>query len=273
MKPLFDIKNRRNTLSSLPLTLLAAATKGFYGDNPVQTETLSILSGANHYNHWIMNKVRSHIQGNVLEVGCGVGNFSQSILDLEAVTALTAVDIVVDYAEQTEARVVVPSGKGFDVKAMNLFDPTDQNTDLNAVHREFDTIILLNVLEHLENDRQALKTLSGYLKPGGKLVILVPAQPWLMSHYDIAIGHYRRYTKHSLHSLVQSVGQFNVQVLQNFNLLGILGWLWNFKIRQKRAFNNAHVGLFNHIAPFLQWIESKVSVPIGLSVLSVVQKA
>ncbi len=236
--------------------------------NPVQTETLSILNEANHYNNWIMDLVQPYLKGHVLEVGCGTGNFSQKILDTNAVSALTTVDVVSQYTETTLQRTNTPEGKTLSVETLDIFD--EENTTLS--HQRFDTIVLLNVLEHIENDEQAVERLNQYLNPGGQLIVLVPAQPLLMSAYDKAIGHFRRYTQVSLSDLFKKSGQWPITESRNFNVLGIAGWIWNFKIRQKQVFNNAHVGLFNRLVPMLQWLESKVSPMVGLSVFLVAEK-
>lgn len=255
-------------LSVLSAKLLEDHVGALLPDNPVQTETLSILSKADHYNNWIMSQISPHLSGKVLEVGCGTGNFSQKFLDHPKVSSVMAVDVVDGYAEKASEKTIVPEGKAFNAQTLDIFEK-DTASPFQA--ESFDTVVLLNVLEHIEDHQQAIKTLKRYLKPGGKIIILVPAQQWLMSDYDVAIGHFRRYSQITIEALLWKY-ELNVVENKNFNVFGIMGWIWNFKVRRKQVFNNAHVGLFNAMVPALKWLEDRVSMPVGLSVFAVAEK-
>jgi hypothetical protein len=133
-------------------------------------------------------------------------------------------------------------------------------------------VMMLNVLEHIEDDAHCLRVLKGLLQPEGKLLILVPALPWLYSEYDRSISHYRRYTKHSLRQVVEGQG-FRIRKLAYFNALGIAGWWVRFCLLKQTQFEPKSVRLFNILSPALQAVERLVPPPLGLSLVVVAENS
>lgn len=220
--------------------------------------TLESMSQAVWYNLWTLKKFLPHLSGDILEIGCGIGNFTNALTKYGSVWA---VDIEKEYIEQTKKNTKGKANVGFgDIeKGKYFFD------------KKFDTVICLNVLEHIKDDKRALKNLYSLLKKGGKLVLLVPAHQFLYGGIDEAIGHYRRYQKKSLNLMMKSLG-FEIINVRSLNFLGALGWWYSSKLRNKSIVEEGKVKIFNIIAPLVLPLENIVEPPFGTSVLIIAQK-
>lgn len=139
----------------------------------------------------IQRKVRPPADARILEIGCGTGH---NLAMLERFGAVEAIEL------DPAARAVAAQRLGRDVGSTRL-------PDLDGVpERQFDLIALLDVLEHVEDDRAALASIAKRLKPGGGLLLTVPAFPWMWSAHDVANHHHRRYTKKTLRTVVTEAG-------------------------------------------------------------------
>ncbi len=230
-------------------------------ENRIQTETLDVLAHADNYNRWILETFRPYLGERVLEVGCGTGNFSRLLLDLPNVRHLTAVDIVPAYVETVRNRLEVPEGKTLEAYCRNIFRDT---SNLGP----YDAIVMINVLEHIRNDREAVATLGSLLKPGGRLIVLVPAMRFLYSKYDRSIRHFRRYEKRRLETVLSEQG-FETEYLRYFNFVGMFGWWMKFCLMGQTEMHAGSVRLFDKISPAFRSVESLVPLPAGLSLISV----
>lgn len=230
-------------------------------ENRIQTETLDVLAQADNYNQWILETFRPYVGERVLEVGCGTGNFSSLLLGLERVRHLGVVDIVPAYIETLRNRLEIPQNKTLDARCQNIF------RDSAGLGR-YDTIILINVLEHIRNDREAVATLRRLLNPGGRLIILVPAMRFLYSRYDRSIRHFRRYEKTRLAMILDEQG-VKTEFLRYFNFVGMFGWWMKFCLMRQTEMHAGSVAFFDKISPLLRSAESLVSLPAGLSLIAV----
>lgn len=217
------------------------------------------MSQAIWYNQWTLKKFSKYIVGDILEVGCGIGNFTK---DLTKYGPVWAFDINKNHIATTIKKVKgkVQVGIG-DIETGNYF----------FKNRQFDSIICLNVLEHIQNDRKAVANLYKLLKPNGYLCLLVPANPFLMGEIDKAIGHFRRYNLNQLITLLGD-NQFKIILQENINFLGAIGWWWAGKVLKNKQVGLDKMRLFNFFAPLFLSIEDKIGTPIGTSILIVAQK-
>jgi 2-polyprenyl-3-methyl-5-hydroxy-6-metoxy-1,4-benzoquinol methylase len=218
---------------------------------------LETLSAADRFNDEVWKKVERFVGSDILEVGIGIGIFTDKLLTKGKVFG---VDIVPEFVEAAKRRhgarleyLVADMGKGI--------------PDILA-GRTFDTIVCMNVLEHIEDDARTLKNFMAMLKPGGKLVLVVPAYRLLFNPLDSHDGHFRRYEKAELRSKLADAG-FSVVHESRFNLFGILGWFVNGTILRRKDLPSGQMGLFNKVAPFLFWLENLTGPPMGLSLLAV----
>ena len=154
---------------------------------------VAIERGAPNYNAWLGSRLRAHLGNRVLEVGAGIGTITREILpDRELVIALEAEQAYADHLTKVFSR---------DRPRVRVLHSSVENTEWASLAAEhIDSVLLSNVLEHIEDDASATRNFRMVLAPGGTIVILVPALPILFGTLDEAVGHYRRYTRDSLRS-------------------------------------------------------------------------
>jgi SAM-dependent methyltransferase len=226
-----------------------------------QRETLDDLLEAVHYNRWIYRNVEAFLGKRILEVGCGTGNITGFLADKRQVLA---VDVHGGYLESAKKRLGEKPNLRF------------REFDLRKGVRSFrnfrpDTIISVNVLEHIDEDEAFLKESFGLLPPGGRVLVFVPAFQWLFGSMDKSYGHHRRYSKDSLNDKLRKTG-FEIDYCRYLNLLGVLGWWVNGKILRRKIIPKGQMLLYDQILRFVAPIEKYLPKPLGLSLFSVGRK-
>jgi 2-polyprenyl-3-methyl-5-hydroxy-6-metoxy-1,4-benzoquinol methylase len=226
--------------------------------------SLLLLSKRYNYNRWIYDNIHHFIGEDILEVGAGIGNITDFII---LKNNLTLIDINQNYIDYLNSKYSFRDKLNFD--ALNVDIQNIKSSHLAT--KNFDTIICLNILEHLENDRAAIENMSYLLRPKGRLIILVPALKTLYGSMDIAFEHYRRYNKKELRSLIH--GQ-NLQEIKfhYLNFFGLLGWFFNGRILKKKELPEKQTKLFDQLVPFLSFAEKIIKPPLGQSLILVAQK-
>lgn len=227
-------------------------------------EALQSLRNARWYSHWLVGHFSKYLSGEILEVGCGIGNFSRL---LSQYGKILATDINKAYLQRIKRELRIQGSKDITVG----FGDIEKKNFSFKPGRKFDSVVCLNVLEHLKNDHKALKNLYSILKPGGFLILLVPADNILYGEIDKAIFHYRRYGKFDLKKLVRSAG-FQILSLKKLNFIGGLGWFFSGKILRNKTISNSKVSLFSKLAPFFLWFEKFIEPPIGTSLLLIARR-
>jgi SAM-dependent methyltransferase len=228
---------------------------------------LEVMSDAENYVGWIFTElIAPHLGRSVLEIGSGIGTYSTRIAADPNVARLTCVEI--DASCNATARLALA--------AADVRKPVEHVVGDYlgaALHKDdYDTALLINVLEHLQDDRAAVAKAHGELRAGGTLVIFVPAFGLLMSTLDRRLGHYRRYTTGSLRRLLEGAG-FTVTALRYYNLTGFLGWLWRFRICGRTEQSHGMVRFFDRIVlPVQLLVERALPLPVGQSVYAVAKK-
>jgi len=218
------------------------------------------MQKVSRYNRWMWQQLAPFVGQRVLEVGAGVGNMTRFLLGRERVIAT---DLDEKYQQILH----------------HLFDAYPHVTigrfDLNggpppAGAERIDTVLCLNVLEHVERDDVALRGLHDLLEPGGRLVLLVPALPALYGSLDRALDHHRRYSRNELLQKLRAAG-FEVETNRFFNLLGVLGWTMNSRILKRTTFPPLQLALYDRLVPLFR-LESRFRLPIGMSLIAVARK-
>ena len=221
---------------------------------------LDAMSTAMNYHRWIVDSFRPYLGKSVAEVGAGIGTISQFLLktDLDRLVAFEpSPNMYPVLAEKLRHEQRAETVNGF-------FAPDSRE---NA----FDSVVYINVLEHIEDDRQELANALAALKPGGHILVFVPALAWLYSEFDRQIGHYRRYTKPGLAKLAREVGYTDVRT-RYFDVIGIVPWYVMFVLLRKHV-GYGSVTLYDKlVVPPLRRIERVVPPPIGKSVLLIARK-
>lgn len=206
------------------------------------------------------------LKGNILEVGSGLGTFSEHIIQRFSESLITLSDVSPTYVKNLEERF---GSSRVDAYKLDLNDPEDFR---KISHKKFDSIIAINVLEHIEDDKMALRQLHDLLSVGGTLVILVPANKFLYNVIDKSIGHWRRYTKDELRAKVKECG-FGTDEMFSFNILGMVGWYINGNVCKNPVINKQASGVFDKLVPAMRIIEKLLGRKIGLSVICFAKKA
>jgi len=225
---------------------------------------LLLLSERFNYNYWIYDNIHNHIGNHILEVGAGIGNITDFIIFKNN---LTLIDINQDYIGYLKAKYSFRDKLNFDVFNIDI-----QNITLSPIaDKKFDTIICLNILEHLEKDYKAIDNMISILDKEGKLIILVPALKTLYGSMDVSFNHLHRYNKKDLKRLIHDK---NLKIVDFFymNFLGLLGWFVNGRIFKKKELPVKQTILFDKIVPFLCLAEKIIRPPLGQSLILVAQK-
>ncbi|MFN8443184.1 MAG: class I SAM-dependent methyltransferase [Caldilineaceae bacterium] len=247
------------------ISMNAAATAE--QDDPIGRATLHRMASVDRYNRWIYEEIAPFSGRRLLEVGCGIGNMTDFFLDLEEVVGVDPLvssvhNITAKYAKYPNVHIY----QG---------DITTGETVEKLIDHRFDTIICLNVLEHIEQDQLALRHMYDLLVPGGRLLLFVPAGQFMYGSLDIALGHFCRYDQATLDAKVQQAG-FTILKSSYMNLAGIPGWWLNSRVLKRNILPIGQLQLFNILAPFFIAFEHSLrkvwDAPIGQSLLCIGQK-
>jgi 2-polyprenyl-3-methyl-5-hydroxy-6-metoxy-1,4-benzoquinol methylase len=247
----------KDALSAVWTIVRCAVTDDREGTDPLYA-TLRRMAVLDRYNAFLFDLIRPAIGQHVLEVGSGSGTMTHFLRDRDSVVAT---DIDGQYLHLLARRFehwtnvkVLPFDLGGEVPA-------------EIAAKRYDTIICLNVLEHIDGDRQALAHLRDLLEPGGKLVLLVPAHRKLFGTLDEAVGHHRRYSGQDVRALL---GEAGLRVEQQIfvNATSIPGWYLNGTILKRRSVPGMQARIANLLIPLYR-LEQKLGLPFGLSIIAV----
>jgi 2-polyprenyl-3-methyl-5-hydroxy-6-metoxy-1,4-benzoquinol methylase len=227
-------------------------------------DDLETMSEAVRYQAHIFGLVRPYIGRNVLEVGCGIGTMSRQILDLHAQLRLVCIEPNANCA--VRARETLAGEPRATVRACHL----EECSHVELQQERFDTIVCVNVLEHIEDDVRALALFRDVLAgTGGQAIVFVPAIQSIYGPHDAALGHHRRYSKRSLAAAFAAAGQ-DVVTMKYTNPIGLLGWMYNLYISGNTEHTSGQVRLFDRfVAPWALPLERLSAPPIGLSLFAV----
>lgn len=211
---------------------------------------------------WLFDMIEPFIGRRVLEVGCGVGNLLAHLRNREFVLGI-------DTSASSVEHVKTQFQNCTNIQAITC-DVTDSSFMEFKAHR-FDTIISLNVFEHIDNDVLAIRQSREVLTQEGKFILIVPAHQWLYGPMDRSIGHYRRY---SIQDLQSKMNQAGLQVIEQryINPLGALGWFTSGRLLGRKIPPVGQLNLFNRMMPLVRLIDKIKSIPFGLSVLSISER-
>lgn len=221
---------------------------------------LEELEQSKKYSAWILDLIAPHVAGRILEVGAGRGAYSQYFADHGHLTALEP--------SETNCAALRERLSGHpNVVVVNA------QLDGSAAPGSYDTVVLLNVLEHIPDDHRALVDIFESLAPGGKIVLWVPAFEALYGKFDQRIGHYRRYRRNELLALVHSVG-FQQVTGRYANLPGFFAWWLVVRVLGRTPTGGRLASIYDRFfIPVIRRVERIVRPPFGQSLLVVAQRA
>jgi SAM-dependent methyltransferase len=221
------------------------------------------MSRAENYLAWQSSLVRGELGRRVLELGCGLGNFTGTLLDREAVVA---VDIQPECIGRLKQRY---AGRN----KLHAFVCDVGSPDFLGLARfRLDSCVCLNVLEHIEDDAAALEAMAAVLSPGGVIVLLVPAFQALYGPIDRNLGHYRRYSRGGIRRLAGRAG-LRVRKARYSNFAGFFGWWINAHLLKRRAQSERQIHLFDrYLVPVIAPVERVLPPPFGQSLFAVLER-
>jgi SAM-dependent methyltransferase len=224
------------------------------------SEVLARLSRAPRFTRWMADAIRPYVGDRVLEIGAGIGNLTVNLIPRDV---YWATDVNPTYLrDQRHLRRTRPYLRtGFtDVTRPESF-PVDQ---------QFDTVICLNVVEHLQDDVAALRNIRSVLQEDGKAIVLVPQGPGLYGSLDKALGHFRRYTREELRTAAERA-DFQVINVFGFNKAGVPAWWLNARLLNRKTFSLYQIKMLNLLVPLFRKLEAWLPFP-HLSLIAVLKK-
>ena len=229
--------------------------------NNMLLDTLLKMGKLSNYNHHIFKKIKPYLGRHILEVGAGIGNITKYLLAAEIVVATDISEDNIRYLRnnfQNNPNVVVMKK-----------DIVDSNQEELKKYK-FDTIVCLNLLEHIEDDRKALRNIAALMNEESIFVVLVPAMLVLKGSLDDALGHFRRYKKSDFLNLLQEAG-FVTEKIEYFNAWGALGWFLNSRVFKKKSFSLTQARFFDSFY-WLFSLENYCKMPLGISLFAVCRR-
>jgi ubiquinone/menaquinone biosynthesis C-methylase UbiE len=227
--------------------------------DPFFAEDLRQMERAVNYRDWQFRMIERFLGERVLEIGGGIGNFTPQLAgDNRNVVSLEPNEFCFRQLEE----------KTRDLPNVRPLRATVESLDsVLAPDERFDSVVLMNVLEHIEDDLAVLVALKRRLDANGKLVVLVPAGPWAFGRTDERLGHFRRYSKPYSRRLVRAAG-LGVEFIRYYNFVGIWGWWWNARMGRIEGQSDAQIRLFDQwIVPVISRLERYIRPPVGQSIL------
>lgn len=217
------------------------------------------------YATWIFSIIKPYLGRCILEIGCGLGN----MIDYYSPSSeLIQSDIEDEYLAIVKKRLA--GRKNSQAIKLDILNLTA--TDLDRLKkRNIDTVVAINVLEHIKDDNGALKNIYRLIKDKGKIILFVPAIPFIFGTLDEAFEHYRRYRKVELVEKMEKAG-FKTVVVRFFNIVGIFWWLIAGRILKMRKLPLKTGYVLNLLVPILALLERLILPPIGQSLIVVGKK-
>ena len=219
---------------------------------------LAELERTPRFNLWLGHTLRPFLGDRVLEVGAGVGTMTSQFIPREVYVATDTSAHFLHYLRSYSF------GKPY-LRVLK-FDPSQQE-GLQGLEHEFDTVIAVNLLEHAEDEKQALRNLLDALMPGGRVIVVAPQHPALYGSLDRFLERRKRYTAPEVERLLDDAG-FRVERVIDFNRASVPGWWLNGKLLRRSSFSRLQLKVLDMITPALQRLDRFLPWR-GLSVIAV----
>lgn len=237
-----------------------AASDRIYVEDESGGEILERLNRAPRFTQWMADVILPYVGDRVLEIGAGRGNMSVHLMPRSLYWATDVNTHYLDYL--ATLRTTRPYMR---VARTNAMDP-----DSFPAGQSFDTVVCLNVVEHVQDDVATLENIRNVLAEGGRAIILVPCGPGLYGSLDEVLGHFRRYTKEQLIKVSELAG-FRVEEVLEFNRPGVLGWWLNACVLRRRTFGLGQIRMLNLLTPLFRRMDSWFPLP-PLSIIAILEK-
>ncbi len=223
------------------------------------TSWLPYMAQTKNYNNWLFRMFKDFIGHRILDIGSGYGTFINYFKDREQVISVEPSTDGYEYMKRSfkdNRNIYLIKGDFNDEKVLN-----------EVCSKDIDTVICLNVLEHIENDGKTIGNVRKCLKTGGRLILYVPALSFIYGTLDEALGHYRRYDKKGLEEMLKTSG-FKIVKSRYVNFIGVFSWFLYSRIKKARIPAEKRILFYDRfVVPFVSLIENMISLPFGQSLL------
>ncbi len=221
---------------------------------------LEAMCFARNYHQWILEEFRPFLGKRMIEVGSGTGDFSELLLTFAP-----------EYLALIEPSLMV--------EKLKLRFESGPFTDFSVINSTFaaaageirksrpDSIIYVNVLEHIENDLSELQAVSSTLDVGGRIFIFVPAHAWLYGEFDRSVGHFRRYARVELEKKCASAG-FRPLCSKYVDMLGVVPWWITYRLIRSSILSPTAVRRYDkYLVPLSRIVDRISGAPTGKNIL------
>ena len=234
-------------------------------------EALEAMEYAPKYHQWILDDFSKYIGKNIIEVGSGPGSISKKLIEYnpEKLFCIEPSKMIFEKLKITIEKIKIETKDKIKITPLNNFlsDSAD-----NLQKEDIDTIIYINVLEHIEDDLGELKIMNNTLSDSGHILIFVPALQWIYGTHDKNCGHFRRYYKKDLKQKIEEAG-FEVVSIKYFDFLGILPWWFTFRVLKIKYLKNGQSQIYDKlVVPITRFIEKLIPPRAGKNLIVIAKK-
>ena len=234
-----SIRSTRHMIKAREVGFLGASHGQDGADNYNARRELELLSNTPTSTRLILNQFDHLLGKNILEIGAGLGQISSMLVQSgRSVTSLEP--------DPKLCKQLMASTQSLGVRS---FPSTlEQALSLNQISKDekFDSVVIVNVLEHIEDDIQELKIIKTVLNPNGKIIIFVPAMPSLYGSMDAISGHFRRYRRSELEAVVRAAG-LETKSIHYFDPIGVLPYWLSYRVLNRQTLGTSSVALYDKV--------------------------
>lgn len=225
-------------------------------ETELQSEVLEDLREAHHYRRWLVRLVSPYLGDDPIELGSGIGDYAAEL-------AVGRRRFTATEPDPGRFAVLAQRFAGHEsIRAEHAGLPAERPADHTAA-------VMLNVLEHIADDVAALRSVADLVRPGGAVVVFVPAFNGAMSRFDRMIGHHRRYTKRTLTAALTAAG-LPVERIQYVNSIGLISWFLLMRCARRIPRDGWALRCYDAtVIRAVAWLERFAAPPFGQSVLAV----
>jgi len=234
-----------DAVKALLVILRYGVTRDIYLD--AGARILDTLAQTPRFNEWMADTIRPFAGSRILELGAGIGNLTRKLSPRRKM--YVASDIDAEHLARLHTRF--QNRPNLEVRRCDLTNPDD----FAPLAGQFDTVICLNVVEHVEDDLMALRNIASALQAGGRAIVLVPQGQSIYGSLDEVLGHFRRYSEEELQKKMEAVG-LQVEKIVRFNRVTRPGWYVNGKMLKKRTFGRFQLWAFDRLVWLWRLIDS-----------------
>src|SRR5918993_1087348 len=244
---------------------LSTAGRTFTDDHFGAAQDLERLGTAKHFFDWVLDVFDPYLRGRVLEVGAGLGTITRMLVDRYPDLSVVALEPAANVFADLESYAALTPRVAACRQTLAEYEPDPGNG--------FDTVVYLNVLEHIADDAQELRLAAEALRPGGALLVFGPALEWLYSELDYRAGHYRRYSLRGLRALATEAG-FEVVSARYFDVLGVVPYLVVYRLSRHDDISGSTLWGYDRVVVPLSRLIQRVlrNPPLGKNVIVIAVK-